>query len=282
MIEDPTTKIARPRQIYTGPPARDYVADREALSPASAAAFSRLDGRAAASRAADARRASRPPSIHSMIARHRNGPNGRRAAMSPRPGARRRAGRPRAPVAPRRRPAPPPAAAPRGRARTASGSSILPSTRRRTTAPAVACTAPREEREHGSRPAEPGAREHDELRVAEAHARPPAERLVADDERAARRPRSRPTAPRNASAHVRPRSPGVARPNRVPPMRDRVRQVHVRGVDERGRHERHREREVGEEERGRVHEGRARPEAGGRRARRWRRRCTPPRTSTAT
>jgi citrate synthase len=26
MMEDPTTKIGRPRQIYTGPTARDYVA----------------------------------------------------------------------------------------------------------------------------------------------------------------------------------------------------------------------------------------------------------------
>jgi citrate synthase len=25
MIEDPETKIARPRQVYTGVPARDYV-----------------------------------------------------------------------------------------------------------------------------------------------------------------------------------------------------------------------------------------------------------------
>ena len=110
------------------------------------------------------------------------------------------------------------AEAPRGRFARSPALRSCPRTERTTTAATVACSAPaKSDKEHAG-PAEPCAREHDELRVAQPHPSAPPERLVDDDEgepdaEEIRRPRR--TACRDQPS---PRSAGVARPKIVPPI----------------------------------------------------------------
>ena len=214
-----------------------------------------------------------------MMARHRKGPNGILAAMSPsRAGS--RGGRPRGPREPRRLPdrrrdaAPHDPAAPPRAPRSAVDEEHDDGAERGLER---AC----EERERGARPAEPCARQHDELGVAEAHARPPAERPVPDDER---QPDSDQTHPRSEK-RVAPAETAKARRREAEEGaadRDRIGQEHVRQVDERCGDERQGEGEVRQEDRGCVHERRVPRERPDRRPGRSPSATRPPRTSTAT